>query len=246
MEGESLKNKLAVIILAAGKGTRMKSDLPKVLHTINNKTMIEHVISKTKKLNPEKIIAVIGYKAEQVKKYLKKYPLSYALQKKQKGTGHAVMQCHDILKNFDGDTLILSGDVPLIKENTLIELHKTHAQKKSSATLLSAKLKNPDGYGRIIRKNKKFISIVEQKDASETQKNIKEINGGIYIFNNKMLFENITKINNNNNQSEYYLPDVIPLMIKLKQKINVYSIDDSSEIKGVNTLEQLQELQKLC
>ena len=122
-----MKNKLAIIILAAGKGTRMKGDLPKVLHTINNKTMIEHVISKTKKLNPEKIIAVIGYKAEQVKKYLKKYPLSYALQKKQKGTGHAVMQCHDILKNFDGDTLILSGDVPLIKENnTKLMLKKNH------------------------------------------------------------------------------------------------------------------------
>ena len=125
-EVELLKNKLSIIILAAGRGTRMNSDLPKVLHTINGTAMIEHVIKKTKKLNPYKVLVVVGYKHNKVKKYLSDYKLEYVLQEEQKGTGHAVMQCAEKLQNEDCDTLILSGDVPLITEKTLINLYETH------------------------------------------------------------------------------------------------------------------------
>jgi bifunctional UDP-N-acetylglucosamine pyrophosphorylase/glucosamine-1-phosphate N-acetyltransferase len=166
------------------------------------------------------------------------------LQTKQHGTAHAVIQCKENLINFEGNTLILSGDVPLIQSKTLINLYNMHINKNAQATILSAKVNNPYGYGRIIRENNNFISIVEEKDANNNQKNIKEINAGIYIFDNKVLFENINKINNNNNQSEYYLPDIMPLLINQNYKVLVHQIQNENEIKGANTYEQLLELEK--
>ncbi len=239
-----LKNNLSVIILAAGKGTRMCSDIPKVLNQINNKSMIEHVLEQTYNLKPEKLLVVIGYEYQQIKKYLKGHPLHYVLQKEQLGTAHAIMQCQKDLKNFKGSTLILSGDVPLIKSETLQKLYNTHTTEKAQATILSAKIENPYGYGRIVRENNSFISIVEEKDATEIQKNIKEINGGIYIFDNKILFENINNINNNNSQSEYYLPDIMSILVKKNYKVLVHQIQNEHEIKGANTKEQLLELEK--
>lgn len=244
MEGVLLKNKLSIIILAAGKGTRMQSDIPKVLHRVNDKSMIEHVLTQTDNLNPDKLLIVIGYESEQVKKHLKKRQISYALQNEQLGTAHAVMQCEYQLKDFKGSTLILSGDVPLIKSETLIDLYNMHINKNAQATILSAKIDNPHGYGRIIRENDNFVSIVEEKDANQHQKNINEINGGIYIFDNEVLFKNIKKINNNNNQSEYYLPDIMPILLNHNYKVIVHQIKDEHEIKGANTYEQLLELEK--
>ena len=245
-EVELLKNKLSIIILAAGKGTRMNSDLPKVLHTINGKSMIEHVIKKTKKLNPYKVLVVVGYKHNTVKKYLSGYKLEYVLQEEQKGTGHAVMQCAEKLQNEDCDTLILSGDVPLITEQTLINLYETHMNNRAVATILGAKIKNPHGYGRIVRNENKIVSIVEEKDANQKEKNINEINAGIYIFNNNILFKNIEEIDNKNNQSEYYLPNLIPILIQYGwgDRMIVYNTDNENEIKGANTIEQLIELEK--
>ena len=239
-----MSNKISLIILAAGKGTRMNSAMPKVLHKINNKSMLEHVISKTNNLNPKKIIVVIGYKAEEVKKHLREHQLDYALQIEQKGTAHAVMQCEEKLSDFNGDTLILSGDVPLIKSQTLTDLYDAHIDHNAQATILSAKIENPYGYGRIIREKNQFSSIIEEKDATQNQKNINEINAGIYIFNNKVLFENINKINNQNKQSEYYLPDIMPIIMKNNGKVFVHPIKDEYEIKGANTLEQLTELEE--
>ena len=241
-----MKNKLAIIILAAGKGSRMNSDLPKVLHQINNKTMIEHVIEKTKKLNPEQLIVVVGYKHNKVKNHLSDYKLEYVLQEEQKGTGHAVMQCAEKLQHKDCNTLILSGDVPLITEKTLMKLYETHINNNAVATILGAQVNNPYGYGRIIRRGNNIISIVEEKDADDKQKNINEINAGIYIFNNNILFKNIEKIDNKNNQSEYYLPDMIPILINsgFEDRMIVCSTDNEHEIKGANTIEQLTELEK--
>ena len=241
-----MKNKLAIIILAAGKGTRMNSDLPKVLHQINNRTMIEHVIEKTKKLNPEQLIVVVGYKHNKVREHLSSYKLEYVLQEEQKGTGHAVMQCAEKLQHKDCNTLILSGDVPLITEKTLIRLYETHINNNAAATILGAQVNNPYGYGRIIRKGNNIISIIEEKDANDKQKNINEINAGIYIFNNNILFKNIGKIDNKNNQSEYYLPDMIPILIKsgFENRMIVCSTENEHEIKGANTIEQLTELEK--
>ena len=238
-----MSNKISIIILAAGKGTRMNSAMPKVLHKINNKSMLEHVISKTNNLNPKKIIVVIGYKAEEIKNHLREHQLDYAMQIEQKGTAHAVMQCKEKLVDFNGDTLILSGDVPLIKSQTLVDLYNVHIKHNAQATILSAKIKNPYGYGRIIRENNQFCSIVEENDATQNQKNINEINAGIYIFNNKVLFENINKINNQNKQSEYYLPDIMPIIMENNGKVFVHPIKDEHEIKGANTLEQLTQLE---
>jgi len=245
-EGALLRNKLSIIILAAGKGVRMKSDLPKVLHKINDKTMIEHVIEKTKNLNPDKVIVVVGYKHNKVKNHLSNYKLDYVLQKEQRGTAHAVMQCADKLGGKDCNTLILSGDVPLITEKTLADLYKNHIDNHAVATILGAKVKNPYGYGRIVRNKNKIVSIIEEKDANEKEKNINEINAGIYIFNNNILFKNIDKINNKNNQSEYYLPSIIPILIKYGwgDKMIVHGTDNENEIKGANTIEQLIELEK--
>ena len=239
-----MKNKLAIIIMAAGKGTRMNTKLPKVLHTLNQQSMIEHVINKTIQMKPDKIVVVVGYKSELVKKHLINYNVEYAIQHKQLGTGHAIMQCENILNDFEGNTLILSGDVPLITKETLSDLYQIHIKNNSSATVLSAIINNPSGYGRIVRNKNNFISIVEEKDANEKQKKINEINTGIYIYNNKILFKHIKKINNNNNQSEYYLPDVLPIILKNKYKIIVHSTSNEMEIKGINTIEQLNELEK--
>lgn len=240
-----MKNKVSIIILAAGKGTRMKSDMPKVLHKVNEKSMIEHVILNARNLNPEKMIVVVGYKYEMVKKQLENQDLTYVIQHKQNGTAHAVMQCEELLKNYDGHTLVLSGDVPLIKSKTLKELFEIQIKNKAHATVLSAKVRNPYGYGRIIRNSdNNFKTIVEEKDANDSQKNITEINGGIYIFNNQTLFENINKVKNNNNQSEYYLPDVLEILTKQNCKVLVYQINDENEIKGANTEEQLLDLEK--
>ena len=240
-----MKNNISIIVLAAGKGTRMKSDLPKVLHKIKNKSMIEHVILNAKNLNPNQIVVVVGYKNEMVEKHLENENLTFAIQKEQNGTAHAVMQCHDSLKNFEGQTLILSGDVPLIKSITLKQLYEKHLKNGAQATVLSAKVQNPFGYGRIIRDSKnEFKAIVEEKDTTDIQKKLNEINGGIYIFDNQILFENINKVKNDNNQSEYYLPDILEIFIKQNHKVLVHQIDNQNEIKGANTEEQLSDLEK--
>ena len=230
--------------MAAGKGTRMNTEMPKVLHKLNNKTMIEHVIDTTLKINPEKLIVVVGYKNELIKEQLKNYDIEYVKQLEQLGTGHAIMQCQNALNNFEGDTLILSGDVPLITKKTLSDLYKKHIKYKSKGTVLSATIKDPTGYGRILRDGDSFITIVEEKDANKKQKEINEINTGIYIFNNQILFSNINQINNHNNQSEYYLPDVLPVMLKNKHRITVCKTSNELEIKGINTIQQLYDLEK--
>ena len=237
-----MKNNLAVIILAAGKGTRMKSDKPKVLHKIGSKSIIERVVLTTQKLLPKKIVIVVGYKFALIKENLNKLNVKYALQEEQNGTGHAVMQCKKELNSFNGETLILSGDVPLINYETLQKMYEVHIETQSAATVLTADIKNPFGYGRIIKNNNDFSFIKEEKDATIDEKKINEINAGIYIFNNKILFKHIEKISNNNNQKEYYLPDIFPLIIKNKQKVSTFKINNDYEIKGVNTIAQLNEL----
>lgn len=230
--------------MAAGKGTRMNAELPKVLHKLNNKTMVEYVIDKTLEMNPDKLIVIVGYKSDLIKKQLTKYDIEYVEQQEQLGTGHAIMQCQNTLNDFEGDTLILSGDVPLITKETLSNLYDNHIENDSKGTVLSALMKNPTGYGRIVTEGGTFISIVEEKDANKNEKKINEINAGIYIFNNQILFENINKINNNNNQAEYYLPDILPIMLKNNNKITVLKTSNELEIKGINTVEQLYDLEK--
>ena len=232
---------LAITILAAGKGTRMNSNIPKVLHEINGTPMIEEVIKTSQKLNPKIIIAIIGYKKQLVKDALSNYKISFAIQEEQNGTAHAIQQCEQQLKDFDGDLLVLSGDVPLITSETLYSFINLHQLNNSKASLISTNFKDPFGYGRIIRDNNNgFFQIIEQKDANEEQKKINEINSGIYLFDSKTLFKKIHLVENKNMQKEYYLTDIFNYIDK--NKISVLLTKNKHEIYGINTIEQLKEI----
>jgi UDP-N-acetylglucosamine diphosphorylase/glucosamine-1-phosphate N-acetyltransferase len=236
-----IEKPLNICILAAGKGTRMNSSLPKVLHEINNKPLINHVIETSMSLSPEKIIAIIGYKKELVKQSISKYSIDYAYQEEQKGTAHAIEQCLEKIQGTSGNTLVLSGDVPFISKETLDILVSTHNRNNSLASLISAKMENPSGYGRIVRDDdNKFTRIVEHKDANSEQLDIMEINSGIYMFDSEILCEKILLIKNNNNQQEYYLTDIFDFVDK--DRISVIKTSNVQEINGINTLEQLKNI----
>ena len=236
-----MKNNLAVIILAAGKGTRMNSELPKVLHPINNQPMILNVIKTAYKINAKPIITIVGYKHEMVKDALKNEQVEFALQKEQKGTAHAVTQCKNKLTDFNGNILVLSGDVPFISSDTLSLLISTHTKSKAKATVLTCELDNPYGYGRIIKnKNDSLKKIIEHKDASDDELKENEINTGIYIFESIELFKTLPRVNNNNKQNEYYLTDVLNILLDDNELVSTQKTNNANEIIGINTLEQLQ------
>ena len=233
--------KTAIIILAAGKGKRMESDIPKVLHTINKEPMLIKVLNTAKKLNPSKILVIVGYKKALVKNALAKEKVIFINQKEQKGTGHAIKQCLPVLNNSDGNVLVLSGDVPLIRLNTLSYFIENHNKNNSSASLISTELSDPSGYGRIIKKDDIFHKITEDKEANSEEKKINEINSGIYIFDASILLNKIPLISNNNNQKEFYLTDIFKFMNS--KKVTTFKIKDEIEISGVNTSKQLKFLE---
>ena len=237
-------DKLAVIILAAGKGKRMKSDLPKVLHLLRGKPLIMWVISAAEHLNPTKIIAVVGHKAGLVKNSLKGEDVLFVHQEEQLGTGHAVAQTSSLLKDFLGDVFVLCGDVPLIKAETLREMLAVHRKDNSVVTLLSVEMENPSGYGRIVRDGQgRVVANVEDRCATESEKEIKEINGGIYVFNSKFLFESIGKLSSENEQGEYFLPDLIKIAIESGLSVSSLKLDSPIQLLGVNRVEDLKLLE---
>ena len=241
-----MKNDLSVIILAAGRGTRMNSEMPKVLHLVDDKPMILKVLETAYEINANPIITIVGYKAELVKETLKNESTEFILQRNQNGTAHAVIQCKERLKKFQGNILVLSGDVPFITSNTLNCLIKTHVQSNSKATVLTCKLGNPYGYGRIIRnKDDNLEKIVEHKDASELELKEDEINTGIYIFDAAKLFKILPKINNNNNQKEYYLTDVLNILLDSNDAVFIEKTKNVDEIIGINTSNQLNEVNNI-
>lgn len=222
------------IILAAGKGTRMKSDLPKVLHQVTGLSMLEHVYRSVQAISPEKQVTVVGHKAELVQAELEGRSV-FVLQSEQLGTGHAVMMAEPELADLDGQTLVIAGDTPLITGESLADLIKFHVNHKNVATILTAEADNPFGYGRIIRnKYDEVTKIVEQKDASDFEQQIKEINTGTYVFDNKRLFEALKAINTDNAQGEYYLTDVIGIFRQAGEKVGAYKLRDFNESLGVN------------
>ncbi|MCB0279790.1 MAG: NTP transferase domain-containing protein [Calditrichaeota bacterium] len=237
---------LATLIMAAGKGTRMKSELAKVLHKLNNKTMIEYVIEQAKSIESNPIVVIVGHQKDTVKDATQHLNVQYVDQDQQLGTGHAVMQAEELFSNIDCDILVLSGDVPLLSKKTLNSFYNYHRSEAAVASILTVEIENPDGYGRVLRNTDGSVKeIVEHKDASDEQRQVKEINSGIYIFNSRHLFNCLKLIKNNNSQGEYYLPDVVPLMLADSLKVVAMQSDNELEISGINTIEQLQDAEKI-
>lgn len=237
----SENNHLNVVILAAGQGTRMKSSLPKVLHPLAGLPLVQHVIDTSKKLNPESINVVYGHGGEQVKQQINDSTINWILQAEQLGTGHAVDQAKEQIKD-EQIVLILYGDVPLIKEQTLSNLLE---QAKEGISLLTVKLENPQGYGRIVRNEDGVVTkITEEKDASDDVKNIKEINTGILAVKAPLLKDCLSRLENNNAQNEYYLTDVIEMAVK--DGFTVYTAEplNEYEVMGVNNRLQLSTLER--
>jgi len=207
--------------------------------------MVTHIVRLARRIGAEKIIVIVGYRHELVEISLASEPVEFVLQAEQLGTGHAVAQAEDALAGFQGDVLILSGDVPLLSAETLHSLINNHRNSGALATILTAELDDPTGYGRVIRDpigNLQYF--VEDKDATESEKQVHEINSGIYVFGSKTLFKFLPKLQNKNVQSEYYLPDVLPMILSVKGKVSLEKSKNYAEILGVNTTEQLEELNK--
>ena len=241
-----MSSRRAAIVLAAGKGKRMKSDLPKVLHKIGDKPMITIILDTLGRCNLDKIVVVIGHEGEMVKDALTEYPIDFVWQRQQLGTGHAVDQARPVLEDFRGITLVAAGDVPFLSQESIEKLFRLHEAERAAATCLSAILDDPTGYGRIIREPNSNLMrrIVEHKDASEEERQVNEINSGTFCFDNQALFEALRHVSNDNAQGEYYLTDTIQILRQGGQRTAVTPADDPDELHGVNSVEQLVELEK--
>ncbi|MFA4854050.1 MAG: NTP transferase domain-containing protein [Candidatus Omnitrophota bacterium] len=234
-----MKNDIAVIILAAGKSTRMKSKMPKVLHNLCGRPMLGYLLDLVSSLKPKQVVAVLGYKQELVRKVIPK-GIKIAIQRKLIGTADAVKVGLSALKGFRGTILVLYGDNPLLKKDTLKKLLDYHIKNNVDATLLSAQLNKPSGYGRIIRdKYFSICGIVEEKDADEVQKDIKEINTGIMVFKKESLAANLKYIRADNRKKEYYLTDIIGILAGKDYLVDAVKAEDAGEALGINTRVEL-------
>lgn len=233
-------SKLKAVILAAGKGTRMRSDLPKVVHTIDGKCLVDYAIEAAKGAGADEVCLVVGYKSDVVKESIQNKDVTFVMQEEQLGTGHAVKCAKDFMGE-DGQTMILFGDTPLITAKTLKNLADYHKEKGNTVTVLSAMMEDPTGYGRIIRDEKgNFVKSVEHKDANEKELASHEVNSGMYIFDTKELKEALEKITPNNAQGEYYLPDTLTIIKEKGLRVDAYALDNPEDITGVNDQEQLK------
>ena len=239
-------NNLATIILAAGKGTRMKSKVVKVLHHLAGKPMLQHLIDTAEKLSSQKTVVVVGHQGEDVERAVSGENLGFVYQHEQKGTGHAVLQAKDLMHEYSGATLVLVGDAPLLTVETLKELVETHFTSGADATILSTFLHDPYGYGRIVRDvDDTFWRIVEQSDLTTEEADIREINTGIYVFDNRKLFAALDKIRPENKQGEYYLTDVFSTFLAEGGRVEVVKTDDPEETIGINDRVRLAEAEKI-
>lgn len=235
----------AAIILAAGKGTRMTSDLPKVLHDIDGKPLVGFVVDAVRPICGDDIYLVVGYRHELVREAVAGDGVTFVLQSEQLGTGHAVLQCEGALEGFEGTVIVLNGDVPCLRTGTMRRFLDYHTGEGAAATVLSAELDDPSGYGRIVRgPDGALEAIVEHKDASEAQRQIREINSGLFCFDKTMLFDALKETDQDNAQGEFYLTDVVKVLGDRGEKVLAYRVDDPDEVAGVNTDVELEAVRK--
>jgi UDP-N-acetylglucosamine diphosphorylase/glucosamine-1-phosphate N-acetyltransferase len=239
------ENKFCALILAAGKGTRMKSDLAKVLHVLNGKPLLYYSLAAAESAGAEKIVVIIGHQADKIRDDFSGRGCIFVEQKPQLGTGHAVLQAKDILADYKGLTIILCGDVPLLKASTIKSLMNNHLTARAVVSVLTTIPPPPHAYGRIVKDNKgNVLKIVEHKDATEDEKKIGEINTGIYCVDTKFLFSALGKVTNDNQQREYYLTDIVEIANRDGQKVKSFIASDYIEVMGINTLEELSRAEK--
>ena len=242
------KKLIAVIVLAAGLGKRMNNpNLPKVIAELKEHPLIHYVVKQVTSIYPNKIVIIVGHKKETVIDYLNNNftDVEFAVQEEQLGTGHAVMQTASKFENYKGSVLILAGDVPLLQYATISNFIMEHLANDADLSVLSTIADDPKDYGRIIRnKDFEFVKIVEEKDASEEEKQVIEINSGIFMVNSKLLFESLKQVKNSNSQGEYYLTDIVEIIDKNKYKVFAYPLADFEELQGVNSPEDLTLVEK--
>lgn len=235
--------------MAAGQGKRMKNpDRAKVMHELGGIPLVQHVVRLARSVGADRIIVVIGHQRQSIIDHLSSLDpsIEFAVQAEQLGTGHAVRMTEPQLSDFDGNVLILSGDAPMTRPETLRDAIDRHLRADAAVTVLTALLPDPTGYGRVIRdEDGNVLRIVEHKDAGEEERAVREINSGIYIFRRDALFSALARIDNDNAQGEYYLPDVFAIFQKENRTMIPHVVEDFDELRGVNTVEQLTELEKL-
>lgn len=235
-----------IVILAAGQGTRIKSARPKVLHRVAGTPMIAHVLEGARALKPRSVTVVVGHQADAVKSALSASTgLTYVVQEPQLGTGHALLTTEEVLKGATGTVILLSGDVPLLPAKTLQELLDRHHSTGAAATVLTAVLDAPRGYGRIVRSGEGIARIVEERDATPAERGIREINSGIYAFALEGLFDAVRAIASENAQREYYLPDLVAILRQLGRRVETMTIANPDEIRGINSRAELAEVSRI-
>jgi bifunctional UDP-N-acetylglucosamine pyrophosphorylase/glucosamine-1-phosphate N-acetyltransferase len=240
-----ISSPLSIIILAAGKGTRMKSSRAKVLHEVFYAPMVHHVINAALPLQPTRIVVIVGHQKSAVENALGGFDIEFAVQEKQLGTGHAVLAAERAIDDSSGTVMILCGDTPLIRSSTLQDMYSRHLKKKTTLTLMTTKLQDPSNYGRILcNTSGKVEGIVEQKDATPQQLQIQEINAGIYCVDKTFLFSALKNVGTDNSQGEVYLTDIVKLAVEGGMTIEKYTTDTPMDVLGVNSRVELADAQK--
>ncbi|MFO7767154.1 MAG: bifunctional UDP-N-acetylglucosamine diphosphorylase/glucosamine-1-phosphate N-acetyltransferase GlmU [Pelovirga sp.] len=236
---------LVAVVLAAGKGTRMRSARPKVLHSLCGRPMLHYPLESARRAGFDQLKVVVGHGADQVKEAFADQPIDWVVQTDQLGTGHALMCAADTLRGYSGPLLLLCGDVPLMKPETVQKLYAYHQHEEAAVTVLSARMADPYGYGRIIRDSEQILGIVEERDADEDQRLVTEINSGTYLFDSAFVLSALQGLNKNNAQGEYYLTDVVAAAVAQGRQTRALCVDDPTEVMGINDRRQLAEAEVL-